>query len=136
MESMMIQLLFRRRCHPVRSTEECIFPKEFIKYPVSFEEPYDTGYWGRSSDFCLYGTGEISHLPGLIESYDETDEYNLGTWEGNPLDMFGSILTGIHVSDVVITGEGTLDGNASYENWWKGEGREKIGGAFRPRMIF
>ncbi len=39
--------------------------------------------------------------------------------------MFGSILTGIHVSDVVITGEGTLDGNASYENWWKGEGREK-----------
>lgn len=75
-------------------------------------------------------------LPGLIESYDETDEYNLGTWEGNPLDMFGSILTGIHVSDVVITGEGTLDGNASYENWWKGEGREKIGGAFRPRMIF
>ena len=26
--------------------------------------------------------------------------------------------------------------NASYENWWKGEGREKIGGAFRPRMIF
>ena len=34
-ESMMIQLLFRRRCHPVRSTEECIFPREFIKYPVS-----------------------------------------------------------------------------------------------------
>lgn len=33
--SMMIQLLFRRRCHPVRSTEECIFPREFIKYPVS-----------------------------------------------------------------------------------------------------
>ena len=24
-----------RRCHPVRSTEECIFPREFIKYPVS-----------------------------------------------------------------------------------------------------
>ena len=35
MESMMIQLLFRRRCHPVRSTEECIFQREFIKYPVS-----------------------------------------------------------------------------------------------------
>lgn len=75
-------------------------------------------------------------LPGLIDSYDEESEYNLGTWEGNPLEMFASILTGIHVHDVVITGEGVLEGNASYENWWKGEGREKIGGAFRPRMIF
>ncbi len=75
-------------------------------------------------------------LPGLIESYDETEEYNLGTWEGNPLEMFGSIITGIHVSNVVITGKGTIDGNASFENWWEGEGREKIGGAYRPRMIF
>lgn len=74
-------------------------------------------------------------LPGLIESYDETEEYNLGTWEGNPLDMFASIITGINVSNVIISGEGVLDGNASFENWWKGDGREKIG-AFRPRMIF
>ena len=75
-------------------------------------------------------------LPGLIDSYDETKEYNLGTWEGNPLDMFGSIITGVHVSNVVITGEGVIDGNSSFDNWWKGDGREKIGGAFRPRMIF
>ena len=75
-------------------------------------------------------------LPGLIESYDETKEYNLGTWEGNPLEMFGSILTGINVKNVVITGQGTLEGNAGYDNWWKGEGREKLGGAYRPRMIF
>ncbi len=75
-------------------------------------------------------------LPGLIESYDETGEYNLGTWEGNPLEMFGSILTGVNVSNVVITGQGIVDGNASFENWWEGDGREKKGGAFRPRMIF
>ena len=25
-------------------------------------------------------------LPGMIQSYDEKDEYNLGSWEGNPLD--------------------------------------------------
>lgn len=75
-------------------------------------------------------------LPGLIESYDETDEYNLGTWEGNPLEMFGSIITGVNVENVVITGQGVLEGNASYDNWWKGEGREKTGGAYRPRMIF
>lgn len=75
-------------------------------------------------------------LPGLVESYDETEEYNLGTWEGNPLEMFGSILTGIHVKNVVITGQGVMDGNAGFDNWWKNDGREKTGGAFRPRMIF
>lgn len=75
-------------------------------------------------------------LPGLIESYDETSEYNLGSWEGNPLDIFSSIITGINVSNVIITGAGTMEGNASFENWWEGEGREKIGGAYRPRMIF
>jgi polygalacturonase len=75
-------------------------------------------------------------LPGMISSYDETSEYNLGTWEGNPLDMFSSLITGINISNVVITGKGTLDGNASYENWWQEEGRTKIGGAWRPRMIY
>ena len=29
---------------------------------------------------------------GMIQSYDEQGEYNLGTWEGNPLPMF----TGSH----------------------------------------
>lgn len=32
-------------------------------------------------------------LPGVIESYKEDSEYNLGTWEGNPLDMFAAIIT-------------------------------------------
>ena len=31
-------------------------------------------------------------LPGEIESYDETAQYNLGSWEGNPLDMFSAIV--------------------------------------------
>ena len=75
-------------------------------------------------------------LPGLIESYDETQEYNLGTWEGNPLNMFASIITGINVSNVVITGRGMIHGNASFENWWEGDGRLPVGGAFRPRAIF
>lgn len=75
-------------------------------------------------------------LPGMIRSYDGERQYNLGTWEGNPLDMFASVITGIGVSNVVITGKGTLDGNASFDNWWQEEGRTKIGGAWRPRLIF
>lgn len=75
-------------------------------------------------------------LKGLIESYDENEEYNLGTWEGNPLDMFSGIITGVRVKNVVLYGEGMIDGNANYDenNWWFDAKRKRI--AFRPRMIF
>lgn len=73
-------------------------------------------------------------LKGIIDSYDETEEYNLGTWEGNPLDCFASLITGIGVQNVVIYGQGTVDGNASFEDWWKDPKKRVI--AFRPRMLF
>lgn len=75
-------------------------------------------------------------LPGLIQSYDEESEYNLGTWEGNPLSMFSAIITGINVKHVVFYGEGLIEGNASGEpdNWWYDAKVKR--GAWRPRMIF
>lgn len=73
-------------------------------------------------------------FPALIESYDETGEYNLGTWEGNPLPMFAGIITGISVENVRIYGEGTINGNASKENWWHNP--KVMVGAFRPRLFF
>ncbi len=73
-------------------------------------------------------------FPGMIESYDETEDYNLGTWEGNPLPMFAGIITGIDVEDVVIYGRGLINGQASFENWW--DNVRLMRGAFRPRMVF
>lgn len=73
-------------------------------------------------------------FPGVIESYDEKDEYNLGSWEGNPLDMFSGIVTGVNVENVVITGEGTIDGCTTFENWWKNCKVRNI--AWRPRLFF
>lgn len=73
-------------------------------------------------------------LPGVITSYDEQQEYNLGTWEGNPLDCFAGIITGINVSNVLITGQGTIDGCASEENWWNNPKERNI--AWRPRLVF
>ncbi|MFT4106307.1 MAG: glycoside hydrolase family 28 protein [Lacrimispora sp.] len=73
-------------------------------------------------------------FPGMIESYDEKDDYNLGTWEGNPLPMFAGIITGIDVEDVVIYGRGVIDGQASKENWWDNVRQMKV--AFRPRTVF
>lgn len=73
-------------------------------------------------------------FPGVIDSYDETEEYNLGTWEGNPLDMFTGIICGINAENVVITGEGTIDGCADFDNWWFEPKIRKI--AWRPRLVF
>ncbi len=73
-------------------------------------------------------------FPALIESYDETDEYNLGTWEGNPLPMFAGIITGVEVENVLIYGEGVINGNGSKENWWHNP--KVMVGAFRSRMFF
>ena len=73
-------------------------------------------------------------LPGMVESTNEQGEYNLGSWEGNPLPMFASLLTGIHVKNVEVYGEGVLDGMAAKDNWWQNPKRLQT--AWRPRMVF
>lgn len=75
-------------------------------------------------------------FPGMVESWDEKGEYNLGTWEGNPLPMFSGIITGVEAEDVIIYGRGMIEGNASKEedNWWYQP--KVMRTAFRPRMIF
>lgn len=72
-------------------------------------------------------------LPGLIEN-EKDEEYYLGTWEGNPLDSYSSIITGINVENVKIVGEGMINGQVSEENWWKNAKVKR--GAWRPRTIF
>ncbi len=74
-------------------------------------------------------------LPGRIESYDETGEYLPASWEGNPLDCYASIITGMNCENVVICGEGTIDGGADFDNWWNTEKRRNDPAA-RPRMMF
>lgn len=73
-------------------------------------------------------------FPGMIQSWDEKREYNLGTWEGNPLPMFSGIITGVGAEDVVIYGRGCIEGNAKPDNWWYDP--KVMRTAFRPRMIF
>lgn len=73
-------------------------------------------------------------LPGVTYTTDETDEYNLGSWEGNPLDCFASILTGINIENVKIIGEGIVDGNAQNADWWVDVRTRRI--AWRPRGLF
>lgn len=73
-------------------------------------------------------------LPGMIESYDEKSEYNLSSWEGNPVDSFAAIICGLNVKNVTITGEGTIDGGTTHDNWWKNCKVRNI--AWRPNLFF
>ena len=73
-------------------------------------------------------------LPGMTITTDEQDDYNLGSWEGNPLDCFASLITGINVSNVSIIGKGIIDGNAQNSDWWHDVRTRRI--AWRPRGFF
>lgn len=73
-------------------------------------------------------------LPGMTPTTDEKGEVNLATWEGNPLDSYASLLTGIEVQHVDIIGPGTLDANAQNGDWWTDAKVRR--GAWRPRMLF
>ena len=66
------------------------------------------------------------------ENFDDFLPYVEVRHEGIMMKSFQPLIYAVDAENITIKGEGTLDGNASYENWWKGEGREKIGGAFRP----
>lgn len=75
---------------------------------------------------------EYAVLPGVIRS--EEDEIVLGTWEGNPLEMYTSMITGINVQRVMIFGEGEIDCSGHLGPWWKNH--KKKFAAYRPRGIF
>lgn len=72
-------------------------------------------------------------LPGMVQNSDGT-ETSYGTWEGNPLDCYAALITGIHADNFAIAGEGTVDANAQNGPWWN-EPKTRVG-AWRPRTIF
>lgn len=100
----------------------------FLRSNITIELAKDARLLGNTNRNCY------PVLPGVIELTDESDDYNLGSWEGNPLDIFASIITGINVSNVKIIGEGVIDANAQNSDWWVNPRVKRI--AFRPRGIF
>lgn len=72
-------------------------------------------------------------LPGTTQMSDGSERY-LGTWEGEPDDVFASMLTGIYVENVKVYGQGILDENAQNSDWWIRHRVKRV--ARRPKGIF
>ncbi len=99
----------------------------FLKSDVNIE-------LAKGANLLAYtSVDKMAMLPGMIEGSDGVSEYNLGTWEGNPITAYAGILCGINASNVTIYGQGTIDGCGSKDNWWKDVRSMKI---FRPRLLF
>ena len=73
---------------------------------------------------------------GVGRAADEAkrERVNFGTWEGNPVDCFAAVITGIGVKDAEIAGEGEIDGGGRDGDWWEDPVTKR--GAWRPRTIF
>lgn len=72
-------------------------------------------------------------LPGVTQMADGGEMY-LGTWEGEPDDLFASMITGIYVENVKVYGLGILDENAQNSDWWIRHRVKRV--ARRPKGIF
>ena len=64
--------------------------------------------------------------------YSKKEEV-LATWEGEPFDCHMSLIHGYKCKNVMIVGEGTINGNADKSTWWD---RPKGRAVARPRLVF
>ncbi|MBT29990.1 MAG: glycoside hydrolase [Thalassobius sp.] len=48
-------------------------------------------------------------------------------WEGVELMNYSSLVYAYEAENIAVTGEGTLDGQANADNWWKWKGRKEYG---------
>lgn len=87
-------------------------------------------------DARLLGSDVIADwplLPGTITDQTGGPDLVLGSWEGRPATCHASLLNLLGVHDVVVDGEGTIDGNASFDTWWSRPKTPFAG--WRPRLV-
>lgn len=86
-------------------------------------------------DCSLLASIEVDDYPIMPSEIKKEDGsmMQIGTWEGNPFVMKTSIITGFHLKNVNIVGEGKIDGQAQLSKFWENVKTLPYG---RPRDIY
>ena len=87
-------------------------------------------------DASLLGLRDIDAwplLPGMLPGPDGQPVF-LGSWEGEPVTCHAALLNILSAEDVMIYGDGTIDGRAGFDTWWSRPKATFAG--WRPRLIF
>ncbi len=71
-------------------------------------------------------------LPGIVS--DGAHERNFGTWQGEEVDCFASLITAVGCHHISLIGEGRIDCNAQSGDWY--QNHRVMRTAWRPRGIF
>ncbi|WKL58082.1 glycoside hydrolase family 28 protein [Asticcacaulis sp. ZE23SCel15] len=104
----------------------------FIKSDIAFEIAKGAHLLGRRE------TDNWPILPGTLYDDDGHEKTWLGSWEGEALACHAALINIIAARNVMIYGEGEIDGRAGFDTWWSrtktpfGEGDHA---AWRPRLI-
>ena len=81
----------------------------------------------------LIGSSDRKDYP-IIAAYNEDKSAVNASWEGEPNDAFMSLITSFDSENIMIVGEGTLNGNADKGDWWADPLVKR--GAWRGNNVF
>ncbi len=72
-------------------------------------------------------------LPGEPEDGVTGENIQVNTWEGSPALGRQSILSAYYAQNITVVGQGVIDGNATFDTWWKDVKARTIA---RPKLVF
>lgn len=72
-------------------------------------------------------------LPGEPVDVVTGENIQVNSWEGTPALGRQSILSAYYAKNVTVVGQGVIDGNASFDTWWKDVKTRTIA---RPKLVF
>ena len=92
-----------------------VFPKgQYYTGPLNIRS--NTNIY-LEKDAELIGSNNRADYP-IIMAYNEDKTLVNASWEGEPNDSFMSLITSFDSENIMIVGEGTINGNADKADWW------------------
>ena len=120
-------------CCPAGGT--VYFPKGIYQTSTVFLKSNVQLYLEQGAELKAWPQRErFAVLPGLLDTTAPRETSNLGTWEGDPVDCFAAVVTGIGIKGASIAGQGVVDGAGCDGDWWVDPTKKR--GAWRARTLF